>query len=204
MSGGAAVAELIRAGGDGADEALDGVFPEGFRRFRAQHATPVEVAATAAGWLAERGATRVLDVGAGAGRFCVTGALVTQMAFTGVERRPWLVEAAREVARALGATRASFACGDVRDADWSGHDGFYLFNPFAEHHLDEDECIDLAWPRGRDGLDADVTFVEDALADAPAGTAVVTWNGFGGFLRGYVSVRRAWVRHAWLECWRRG
>lgn len=198
----AAVAASIRAGSDAADAMLDGAYPEAFRRFRPQHATPVEVAATAAAWLAEAGATRVLDVGAGAGRFCVAGALVTDLAFTGVERRPWLVEAARTAAGALGASRARFVCGDVRDVDWAAHDGFYLFNPFAEHHLDEGDCIDLAWPRGRDGFDADVTFVEDALAAAPSGTPVVTWNGFGGDLRDYTCERRAWARHAWLERWR--
>ena len=201
---GTAVAAAIRAGSDAADAMLDGAYPEAFRRFREQHATPVEVAATAAGWLAEAGATRVLDVGAGAGRFCVTGALVTTMALTGVERRPWLVEGARAAAAALGAARARFVCGDVRAAEWARYDGFYLFNPFAEHHLEEGDCIDLAWPRGRDGFDADVSFVEDALADLPRGTPVVTWNGFGGVLRGYACDRRVWARHAWLERWRRG
>lgn len=196
--------DAIRAamclGADDADELLDGLYPPEFRRFRRQHTTPVEVAARAAAWLAPTPDARVLDVGSGAGRFCVTGALTTLGHFTGVEQRGWLVEAAREAASKLGVTRAEFVNGDIRSLDWTAFEGFYLFNPFGENYLPDDEQIDHAEVRARDRMDADISFVEQQLVRAPFGTRVVTWHGFGGVLEGYSCVRRTYVRNTVLEC----
>jgi SAM-dependent methyltransferase len=193
----------IRAGEDTAGELLDAMYPSDFQRFTHQHATQVDVSVLAAQWFADQGATHVLDVGAGAGRMCIVGAATTAIQFTGIERRVWLVEAAREAARALGVSTARFLCGDVRDVRWSDYDGFYLFNPFAENYLDEAECIDLEWSRDQTNFDADVGFAESQLAIAPRGTIVITWNGFGGLLEGYTHVRRQWMGHVVLDCLRK-
>ncbi len=186
--------------GDEADAWLDLLYPPEYKRFRTQHATPVEVSRMAAAWLAESDGARVLDVGAGAGRFCLTGAITTAAHFTGVERRAHLVEAAREVASRLGADRASFLAGDVRDVAWTDFTGFYLFNPFGEHLLPDDERIDDAVAHDRARFEDDVRFVEAQLARCPDGARVVTWNGFGGMLDGWRCVRRVYVRHVALDC----
>jgi predicted RNA methylase len=190
----------VRDGSLDADERLDGLYPPEFTRFRGQHTTPVEVSARAAAWLAPDASSRVLDVGCGAGRFCLTGALTTRGHFTGVEQRSWLVEAAREAASKLDVTRADFVCGDVRAVEWESFDGFYLFNPFGENRLPHDERIHDDVELSLDRHSADVAFVEAQLLRAPAGTRVATWHGFGGLLEGYACVRRAYVRGTVLEC----
>ncbi len=194
------VRDAVRELADDADERFDLVYPTDFTRFRRQHATPVEVCARAAAWLAPHAGARVLDVGSGAGRFCITGALTTAGHFTGIEQRAWLVDAAREAAKNLRATETEFVCGDIRSVDWSAFDGFYLFNPFGENRLPPEERIidDVELSAERLGLDVD--FVESQLLRAPAGTRVATWHGFGGLLEGYSCVRLSHVRGTVLEC----
>lgn len=195
-----AVRTALRENAIDADELLDTLYPDAFRRFRVQHTTPVEVSARAAAWLAPDGDARVLDVGSGAGRFCLAGALTTPGHFTGVEQRPWLVEAAREASLKLRVTTADFVCGDVRAVDWGAFDGFYLFNPFGENHLPDEERIDHDVELNADRHDGDVAFVEAQLLRAPAGTRVAIWHRFSGMLEGYSCVRRARVRGTVLEC----
>ncbi len=196
------VTHLVTAIVDDADDAdarLDALYPPGHRAFRAQHASPVEVCLAAARWLSPTDASRVLDVGAGAGRFCIVGALATRGHFTGLERRARLVDDARRVAEALGATRARFVHGELEDVDLAGWTGFYLFNPFVEHVLPADERIDEEVPHDPARRDADIARMEDALARAPVGTRLALWNGFGGHLEGWSCAHRRYVRHCPLE-----
>src|SRR5258708_7840111 len=90
------------------DGAFDAVYDDGIRALSEQHWTPVAVAERAARLLALAGARRILDVGAGAGKFCIVGALCTGAEFVGVERREGLVRVARRAASDLRASRATF------------------------------------------------------------------------------------------------
>ena len=65
--------------------------------------SPVSAARRAAALFREQGAQRVLDVGAGAGKFCVVASLVLGRRVWGVERRESLVLEGRAVAAQLGA-----------------------------------------------------------------------------------------------------
>jgi hypothetical protein len=121
----------------------------------------------------------VLDVGAGAGKFCLVGALTTQAHFTGIEQRSHLVELARGLAHRYGARRASYYEGDMRDLDWQQFDAFYFFNPFAENHYFGDDCFDETVELTPQRYERDLQFALDALARAPVGTRVVTYHGIG-------------------------
>jgi predicted RNA methylase len=114
------------------DDAFDRVYDEKIRAHSEQHWTPVGVAARAARLLTRWGARRILDVGAGAGKFCIVGALSTGAEFVGVERREGLVRVAREAATRLGASRAKFIHSNVDSFSFEGFDGVYLYNPFYE------------------------------------------------------------------------
>ena len=151
-------------------ECFDQVFPAWVRHLANVHFTPVAVAARAAQHLAPAPGTRVLDVGAGVGKFCLVGALVTPGTFYGVERGAALVQAARATAGRLEQPRACFLHGDMGALDWRGFDAFYLYNPFAD--LD-----------GADGaFDACVRFVRAQLDAARPGSRVATSHGYGGEL----------------------
>jgi SAM-dependent methyltransferase len=185
------------------DEAFDRVYPASVNYRSYVHWTPVDVARRAALLLVTGEGTRVLDVGAGAGKFCIVGALATRGRFYGVEQVPHLVEAARNAADRYGVgRRAHFVVGDIRSVDWRDFDAFYLYNPFCEYlgrmSSRADHAISVA-PGVRREL---IEFTTTQLANAATGTRVATYHGFGGEMpRAYRRVLREGYGADVIELW---
>jgi predicted RNA methylase len=173
------IAARLRAGETVADDEFDAVYAPEVRRISFRHWSPVVVAGRAARLLTGMGATRILDVGAGPGKFCIVGASATRAHFTGVEQRRNLVEAAQVAAFRFGADRARFVHANIVDFDSSEFDGFYLYNPFQEQIEDDLLPIDQILARSPELYETYVVSTLAKLTRAPAGTAVVTFNGFG-------------------------
>jgi len=122
----------------------------------------------------------VLDVGAGAGKFCLAAALaVPHSEFVGVELRPHLVEVANALARDLGVRNVRFLGGNALDLDWSRFDAFYLYNPFAEQLFDDSFVLDHTIELDPVKFIEYVSGVRRELARARVGTRLVTFHGFG-------------------------
>lgn len=144
------------------------------------HFTPVIAARAVGRLLTPQPGDRVLDLGSGVGKFCITAALDRpDVTFVGVERRAALVAIARATARRLGADNVEFIHGDALTIAWTGYVGFYLFNPFGEHSVDTALQLD-----DDGGVDADRFFevtrrARERLRTVPAGTRVVTYHGYG-------------------------
>ena len=174
---------LRRALRDGArvhDRDFDAVYPLDIRSASSTFWTPVQIAQRAAELLVRDAASSVLDVGAGAGKLCIVGALRTEATFTGIEHRPHLVTIARNAAERLDVSRKTrFLHGELREVERGRFDAFYFYNPFSENlygprdHLDD--TVELS--RARFCRDVDAAY--RALERAPAGTRVVTYHGFG-------------------------
>ncbi|HET9552914.1 MAG TPA: methyltransferase domain-containing protein [Anaeromyxobacteraceae bacterium] len=199
-----ALAEQLAAGVPVPDARFDRLFEESLRLRAGLHFTPVAVAARAAAWLTEGGATEVADLGAGAGKLCLVGAATTAARFTGIERRPWLVEVARDLARRLGLDRAQFVVGDLRRVPLGRYQAFYVYDPFSEPGAEPDEWLDASPPT--EDRAADVACLLDRLGAAPAGTRLAWLCGLGGPTPpGYRLVREEPVneRGDLLQCWER-
>jgi SAM-dependent methyltransferase len=162
------------------DREFDRLYPEWARRVSRGNWTPLAVARRAAELLAPTPDTRVLDVGSGVGKLCIVGALATGAHFRGVELRKHFVDAARAAAVRLGLRTASFTCGDMADVDWRPYGSFYLFNPFAEYWAKLLEPFDPPCAVDQPRHARYVGHVQEQLDQAPPGTRVVTYNGFGG------------------------
>jgi predicted RNA methylase len=174
-------AERLRAGDPVADREFDEVFSPEIEWVSFRHWTPVAVARRAASLLAEAGAGRILDVGAGPGKFCIIGALTTDAHFTGVERRENLVEEARRAAADLGADQVDFVHANLLDFDSRRFDGFYLYNPFQEFVESDDPFpIDRSVRRSEVLHKTYLAATTAMLIRAPVGTVVATFHGFGG------------------------
>ena len=172
-------ARLVR-GDDVSDEDIDGLLPERLRLLSSLHWTPVRVAQAAARFLAAGDARpHILDVGSGAGKFCAVGALSTGARFTGVERRPALVQVARDLAATLRADGVDFLPGRMEDVEWSRFTGVYFYNPFGEHFLCGDDHIDRIHPTGWAVYAHYIRAALSRLYLMPAGTRVVTYHGIG-------------------------
>lgn len=158
------------------DEKFDQVYPAAVRKLSAIFWTPVAVAAEAARLLVTEPGARVLDVGCGAGKFCLIAATLTDGRFTGVEQRAELVTAAQDAAALLGAEGVEFLHANIMDVAFAEYDAFYIFNPFEEHL--HGYKLDSAVPLSPELFKRYTSYVSDQLGLQPLGTRVVTYMGY--------------------------
>jgi SAM-dependent methyltransferase len=197
------VREALRVGDEVADAAFDLLLPDALRRISTTHWTPVSVARRAAALLAPEPGMRVLDVGAGPGKLCCIGALVSDGRWVGVEHSPELIAAACELSIALElGGRVQFVCGDLAEHAWRDFDSLYFYNPF-EPGLGEAPNRELParWSFFGDEIDR----VTSALSALPTGTRVVTYHGFGGEMPdGFILESMERIGQGELVAWRKG
>jgi SAM-dependent methyltransferase len=157
------------------DREFDALYPLKLKKLSSTHWTPVAIARKAIEFLEEKPGTKVLDLGSGAGKFCLVAASCSQAQITGVEQRENLVRLSREMA-AQHHLQVKFIHSNIMDIDFKGYDAFYFFNSFEEN-------IDL-----RDKLEAENTTDEDLYLEycrflhsqfelAPVGTRIATYCG---------------------------
>ncbi len=195
----------VRAGAYVDDESFDRIYPAAVRACSRRHWTPLRAIVRALEMVGADEETRVVDVGSGAGKFCLVGALVSKATFVGLEQREGLVDVAQAVAREYGVERATYVHAEAEKVDWSGFDACYFYNPFGEFDLALEERIALdarfTPERHRHLLRA----VRARLYLAPAGTRVVTYHGLGTRMPpGYRCIEVDEHRGGALECWVRG
>jgi len=202
LPGGPREIELVVHERLGSDLAFDRIYDEKIRALSDQHWTPVEVAVRAARMLTHAGATRILDIGSGVGKFCVVGALCTTAEFVGVERRQKLVGIAERAAAALGANRATFVHSNIDAFSLARFDGCYLYNPFYEQISKYLPMIDDDVQRSTWLNRYFIETVQGKLQAAEPPMVVVTYHGFGGSMpRGYRNLAAERAGNDRLEMW---
>lgn len=180
-SSGRTVKGDIASGQKVSDALYDGLLSPRARGLAGRHWTPIEAAKRAAFLLTQGKECRVLDVGSGAGKFCIVGALTTPAHFHGVEQRPWLVAESTALSRMLGIPRVTFQIAQMRDLDWGSFDAFYFFNPFYEN-IEETARIDAEVLVSETRFNEHIAVVLERLSQAKVGTRVVTYHGLGADL----------------------
>ncbi len=158
------------------DEKFDRIYPRAIRQLSSLFWTPVAVAAEAARLLVIAPNTHVLDVGCGAGKFCLVAASLGEGRFTGIEQRAELIAAARAAAARLAVSTVEFVHGNLLDFAFESFDAFYLFNPFEENM--HGHKIDAAVPLSPALFRKYTRYVADQLGAQPLGTRVVTYMGY--------------------------
>jgi predicted RNA methylase len=194
-----ALGDALRRRAPVSDAEFDQVFPDELRDRSHLHWTPVAVAMRAAELLAPSPASRVLDVGAGVGKLCVIGALVTGAMWWGVEQDAVQVSAAKHAAWTLDATRRTrFVHGDGSRLAWDDFDALYFYNPFSSIMLAPHASAFVRYAT----IHATLRRIEQRLAAARPGTRVVTFHGFGGkWPAGYTRTSREPAGDDALELW---
>ncbi len=176
------VAASMRVGGSPANATFDRFLSEELRSVSEQYWTPLPVVRRAAAWLAAARVRTVVDIGSGAGKFCVATALLAPCRFIGLEQRASLVTSARELAALFGVDdRVTFVNGAFGLAPTPVGDCYYLFNPFGDYAFESPRYAD-AVESSEETYKRDVYAVVRFLSRAPFGTFVLTYNGFGGQL----------------------
>ncbi len=170
------------------DQDFDLLFPEDMREAASFHFTPVEIAKVAAKFLVEKEGVKVLDIGAGAGKFCLIAAALTSGYFTGIEQRKDLVKIAQKLASQFGLTNTKFLHGNIANLNFSDYHAFYIFNPFMEHRSPE-ESFDANLNTNKELYFIYSDFVKNQLKQMPIGTRLVTYFSYGDEVPGnYVRV----------------
>ncbi|MBK9072567.1 MAG: hypothetical protein IPL79_16440 [Myxococcales bacterium] len=177
------VASALRSGLRPAERAFDQFLPAELRVVSGQHWTPLAVALRVAQWLDAYEITSVVDIGAGAGKFCVAAALASKAHFIGVEQRRHFVAAANTLAGQFNlGDRCRFVVGTLGAGELPAAEAYYLYNPFGENLFGPDAHIDDAVELSNARFERDVAHARKFFAHAPAGTYVIEYNGFGGEL----------------------
>lgn len=196
------VAEYLRRGVPVADSIFDLIFPEDVAKNSSTHWTPVRVAVLASKMLCDGAERRVLDVGAGCGKFCLVASLSSPGQYVGVERRRHLSSVAVETGLRLKATSAKFTNDEAFNLDWRNFDAFYFFNPFYE--LREPELRMDATLDGKGETDF-IDHIDETVRRLDmlrAHTRVVTYHGLGGSMpSSYKLVKRLSAGSCFLNLW---
>jgi SAM-dependent methyltransferase len=157
------------------DEAFNSLYPYSIQLVAKRHWTPIHVTRLAAAFLCKKGC-RVLDIGSGVGKFCITAAAAhPTVHFYGVEQRTHLVRHAGRVQKELGIENVSFINSNVTDVDLAAFDNFYFYNSFFEN-IDDIDKIDSHVQYSEANYVYYVAYLKNALQGLPAGTRIVTYH----------------------------
>lgn len=157
------------------DKAFDELlYPKYMQDISDIHWTPIVVAKKASELLTAGGANRILDIGAGIGKFCIVGALHTDAYFYGIELRKDLHEIAKRSAQILHLNQIRFSHLNITEIDFSHFDAYYFFNPFLEN-LHPTNRIDNHLPLAASLFEEYTHYTKAQFASLPAGTKVVTY-----------------------------
>lgn len=163
---------------DVGDQLFNTIYPLRIKRHSILHWTPVEVAKLAADYLVDRPGKKVLDIGSGAGKFCLVGAASTKGRFYGVEQREGLVKLSQELARIHDMDNVDFIHSNITQISFADYDAFYFYNPFYEN-IDSSLSIDNKITTDEKLYFIYSEYVEDQLKRTPVGTRLVTyWSTF--------------------------
>jgi len=160
------------------DETFDWLYPEPVEAISKKHWTPLAVAQRAAEFLAEPGKT-VLDIGSGAGKFCLAAAYYQpECYFFGVEQRHELVDCAYEAKFYMRLNNVNFLCANITQIDFKKFDNFYFYNAFFEN-IETDNAIDDTIATSYSLYAYYTRYLYNQLERRPSGTRLVTFHSFG-------------------------
>ncbi len=156
------------------DAAFDGLFPIHIQKLSAIHWTPVNVAITAARFLTARENANILDIGAGVGKFCITGSFFTNGIFTGVEQRKNFVTIGNKIIRQFGLYKAELVHANFTEINMSEYNGIYFYNSFHENIV-LDDSLDEQVERSSGLYNKYTEHLLAGLKEMPAGTRLATY-----------------------------
>ncbi|KFF10669.1 methyltransferase domain-containing protein [Flavobacterium hydatis] len=156
------------------DSTFNELYPTRIQRLSERHWTPVEIAKVAADYLVDKPYKKVLDIGAGAGKFCLVGAASTRGFFYGVEQRESLIKVAEKIAEKHNVRNVEFIHSNINQISFSDYDAFYFYNSFYEN-IDITCPIDKIILPEKELFHTYSNYVREQLGKTPKGTRLVTY-----------------------------
>jgi SAM-dependent methyltransferase len=161
------------------DKVFNSLYPKAIQDVAEKHWTPLAVAEKAAAFLAVSADEKVLDVGSGSGKFCLTAAHYHPLTlFYGIEQRANLVALSSDIAQKLQLENVTFICNNISNVDFKDFGHFYFYNSFYENILGTQK-IDFSVKYSEDLYNYYNRYLYKQLDKKPAGTRLVTYHSFG-------------------------
>jgi SAM-dependent methyltransferase len=152
------------------------LYPDAVTAQASMHWTPLYIARKAAEFLAAENNVNILDIGSGAGKFCLAAAAYQPGSFFyGVEQREELVKYAEAAAVTMRLPNVSFMHANITSIDFTSYDHFYFFNAFFENINDEYK-IDTKLRYSKELYASYNRYVYKQLDKKPAGTRLATFH----------------------------
>lgn len=127
------VFELLKLNINITDEDFNAIYPQKISLLSRKHWSSVSVSKLASEFLVDRPGTKVLDIGSGAGKFCMIGATHTKGHFTGVEQRRELIDLCNTLSESYRIPNVKFLHANITSIDFADYDAFYFYNSFYEN-----------------------------------------------------------------------
>jgi len=157
------------------DDSFDSFFPKHIREISKKHWTPINVAQTAAQFLAE-GPGKILDIGSGIGKFCLTAAYHhPHTQFYGVEQRIELISYATLAKGCHNLSNVHFLHSNITQIDFNEFNHFYFFNSFYEN-IDTQNRIDQKIQAYYSLYNYYSQYLYNILEEKPIGTRIATYH----------------------------
>ncbi len=161
------------------DKKFNSLYPKSIQEVAEKHWTQIEVAKKAARFLAISKDVKVLDIGSGAGKFCLTAAHYHPLTlFYGIEQRAYLVELSGKIAKELQLGNIDFICDNITNIDLEKYDHFYFYNSFYEN-IQGTQKIDSSISYSQELYNYYNRYLCKQLFKMPSGTRLVTYHSFG-------------------------
>ncbi|HEY9343072.1 MAG TPA: methyltransferase domain-containing protein [Hanamia sp.] len=161
------------------DILFNSLYPDSIQSLAQKHWTPLEVAKKAADFLAVSHEVKILDIGSGSGKFCLTAAHYhPNINFYGVEQRKDLVALCNDLKMKLDLENVFFINENVANVDFKEYDHFYFYNSFYEN-IEGTQKIDNSVTYSEKLYDYYNLCLYKQLNKKPAATRLVTFHSFG-------------------------
>ncbi|MES2566972.1 MAG: class I SAM-dependent methyltransferase [Bacteroidota bacterium] len=162
--------------GELTEKSFESFLPPYLRSASRLYFTPIEVAKRAAEWLTETQASRILDIGAGVGKFCTSGACFSNAHFYGIEHRESLCKIGNQIAKHFDLENVTIQHANILDIQFLDYEAFYIYNPFYENlefvkRLNDEVALEA------DLYSVYLNHTETQLDLAKKGTRLVTYYG---------------------------
>ena len=158
---------------------FNSLYPDAIQSLALKHWTPLEVAKKAADFLSASPDVKVLDIGSGSGKFCLTAAHHhPNISFFGVEQRKDLVALCNDLKNKLNLKNVFFINENVANIDFKEYDHFYFYNSFYEN-IEGTQKIDDSVVYSEKLYDYYNLCLYKQLSKKAVGTRLVTFHSFG-------------------------
>ncbi|HWW37985.1 methyltransferase domain-containing protein [Pedobacter sp.] len=158
------------------DETFDLQFSSRIQKLSKIHWSPLNIIKVAATFLAPQPGSKIIDIGSGAGKFCIAAAhYCPEAEFYGIEQRKNLYHISQRLKKISGLSNVHFTHGDFTEINLKDYNGIYFFNSFAEN-LSSYGRIDNSIQYSPSLYNYYANYLYKILEEKPIGTRLVTYH----------------------------